>query len=149
MQKLKSLIKLKSFVVRQYHWSILFLGMSVITRAHADTHASNFTCAIYCTHKIIVFSLLVFVIIIHFPKEIFHWRIFHWRLYRKFKTSLIVKTLQNIRCSLVSTNEILVIITWYGHSFMSALSQTMYLLEANVNFLPNTSTHDIAQYQLE
>ena len=32
---------------------------------------------------------------------------------------------------------------------MFALSQTMYLFEANLNLLANTSTPDVAQYHLE
>ena len=45
---------------------ILFPETRAIARARADTHASKFTCAIYCTHEIIVFSF-VLVIIIYFP----------------------------------------------------------------------------------
>ena len=44
---------------------ILFLETHVIALARAGTHASKFVCAIYCTHKNIVFSLC-FVIIIYF-----------------------------------------------------------------------------------
>ena len=36
--------------------NILFPETRAIARARAGTHASKFTCAIYCTHEIIVFS---------------------------------------------------------------------------------------------
>ena len=41
------------------------------------------------------------------------------------------------------------IITWYWHTFTFAVSQTMYLFEANLNLLANTSTPDVAQYHLK
>ena len=46
---------------------IRFPETRAIARVRAGTHANKFTCAIYRTRKIIVFSLLVFVIIIYFP----------------------------------------------------------------------------------
>ena len=39
--------------------------------ARADTHASKFTCAIYCTHEIIVFSLLVLLLLYISRKKLF------------------------------------------------------------------------------
>ena len=66
----------------------------------------------------------------------------------KFKTWLIIKYFRKICCSLVSSNKILLIITWYGHTFMFALSWTMYLFEANLNLLADTSTPDLERYHL-
>ena len=64
----------------------------------------------------------------------------------KFKTWLIIKYFRKICCSLISSNKTLLIITWYGHTFMFALSQTMYLFEANLNLLADTSTPDLERY---
>ena len=66
----------------------------------------------------------------------------------KFKTWLIIKYFRKICCSLVSSNKTLLIITWCGHTFMLTLSQTMYLFEANLNLLADTSTPDLERYHL-
>ena len=47
---------------------------------HMQANTCKFTGTVYCTHKIIVFSIC-FVIITYFLwAEIFHWRIFHLRI---------------------------------------------------------------------
>ena len=52
-------------------------------------------------------------------------------------------------CSLVSSNKPFLIITRYEHTFMFTLSQTMYLVKANLSLLANTLTLVVAQYHLE
>ena len=53
---------------------------------------------------------------------------------------MLLKHLEKICCSLVSSNEPLIIITGYSHTFMFSLSQTMHLFKASLSLLANTST---------
>ena len=159
--------------------------MRGITHIHTGTHASKIMCAIYCTHKIIVFSLFALLLLYIFHKEkymlkqtgsfcmfifIARVRITWWyisciaevlfiTLFSSSKRFFIedyiqeiqnvinceIYTLEKICCSLISSNIPLLILTWYWHNFMFALSWTMYLFKANMNLLANTSTPDVAQ----
>ena len=57
--------------------NVLFPEMRASSRARAGTHACKFTCAIYGTHKTIVFSLYFAIIIYFLLGETFHRRIFY------------------------------------------------------------------------
>ena len=61
----KSLLSEIALLLLFWTLVILFPKTGAIARTHADTHASNFTCVIYHTWEIIVFSLC-FVIILYF-----------------------------------------------------------------------------------
>ena len=45
----------------------MFPETQAIAHARAGTHKSKFMCAMYCTHKIIVFSLFVLLLLYIFP----------------------------------------------------------------------------------
>ena len=51
-------------------WFILFPEMRAIGHAHAGTHASTFTYALYCTREIIVFSLFVLLLYVSCKENI-------------------------------------------------------------------------------
>ena len=47
----------------------MFPETQAIAHARAGTHKSKFMCAMYCTHKIIVFSLFVLLLYISHKEE--------------------------------------------------------------------------------
>ena len=47
----------------------MFPETQAIAHARAGTHKSKFMCAMYCTHKIIVFSLFVWLLYISHKEE--------------------------------------------------------------------------------
>ena len=95
----------KCFCYRLY---ILFPETHVIARACAGTHPSKFTFAIYCTCKIIVFSVC-FVIIIYFLwGEIFQ-RFFIedyiQEIWNVINCKMLLKYFEKINCLLVSSTR--------------------------------------------
>ena len=119
------------YILKRYaHCSLRHVRLD----AHGQVHATK--CAIYCAHEIIVFSL--FALLFIFPvRRNFSLKDFSLKIiYRKFKMWLVVKYFRKICCPLVSSNKPL-LITWFWHTFTFALSQTMYLFEANLNILAN------------
>ena len=90
---------------------------------HMQANTCKFTGTVYCTHKIIVFSICV-LLLLHISCE------------QKFFIEGFF-----IYVSLLDTDL-------HTDILMFALSQTMYRLEANLNLLANTSTPDFAQYHL-
>ena len=66
-------------------------------------------------------------------------------IYRKFKMQLIVKYFKYAAHQFPQTNHYLLLLDT-DILFMFALSRTMYLFEANLNLLANTSSPDVAQY---
>ena len=118
----------------------------------AHTHKKVYICNLSHAWKNSPFTLCchyyIFPVRRNFSLKYFLLKIIY-RIYNVMNCKILLKYLEKIPCSLVSSIKSLLIITWYWHNSMFTLSQTMYWFEANQNLLANTSTPDVVQYHLE